>query len=86
MGRPSNDLVLLFTGFLPTPLARQGFLHALLFTRLQIEGVTLNLLDDVFLLHFALKPAQSIFEGLTLLKSDFSHLNLHPQTGPAWTG
>jgi hypothetical protein len=37
--------------------------------------VFLDFLDDVFLLHFALKPAQSIFQGLTFLDADFSHLD-----------
>jgi hypothetical protein len=85
-GGPKNLLVLFFPGFFPATLARQGFLHPFLFARFQVEGMTLHFLNDVFLLHLALKPAQSVFEGLTLLKSDFGHLNLHPQTGPAWTG
>ena len=33
----------------------------------------LDLLDDVFLLHLALKTPQSIFQGFTLLDDDFSH-------------
>ena len=34
----------------------------------------LNFLDDVFLLHFALETAQRIFQRLTFLNADFSHL------------
>lgn len=78
-------LVLLFPGFLAAALARQGFLYALLLTRLEVKGVTLDLLDDVFLLHFALETAQSILEGFALLESDFSQRTKHPQTRPNWT-
>ena len=35
----------------------------------------LDLFDDVFLLHLALETAQSIFQRLTLLNADFSHLD-----------
>lgn len=56
----TTRLVLLFPGFLPATLARQGFFHALLLARLQIKGVSLDLLDDVFLLYFALETAQCI--------------------------
>jgi hypothetical protein len=37
--------------------------------------VLLDFLDDVFLLHFALEPAQRIFQRLTFLNADFSHLD-----------
>jgi len=73
------SLVLLFASFLAAAFARQRFLDTLLFARLQVEGVTLNLLDDVFLLHFALEPAQGIFEGFTLLNSYFSQLTNTPK-------
>ena len=35
----------------------------------------LNFLDDVFLLHFAFKPTQCVFQRLTFLNADFSHLD-----------
>jgi len=38
----------------------------------------LDFLDDVFLLHLALETAQSIFQRLTLLDDDFSHLTFTP--------
>src|SRR5580692_7397887 len=60
-------LVLLFPSFLTIPLARQCSLDATLFARLQVVGVTLDFLDDVFLLYLPLKPAQSIFERLAFL-------------------
>jgi len=64
-GRP--ELLLFFTSFLPATLARQCLLNALLFAGLQIIGVALDLLDDVFLLHLPLKTAQGIFQRLTFL-------------------
>src|SRR5579871_5429711 len=54
-------------------LASQGRFHATLFTRFQIIRVTLYFLDDVLLLDFPLEAPQSILEGFTLLKSNFSH-------------
>ncbi len=83
--RPRHSLVLLFTSLFPAALARQSFFHTLFLTGFQVEGVPLHFLDDVLLLHFALKAPQCIFEGLTFLQSDFSHLAKHPQTGPVWT-
>jgi hypothetical protein len=59
---------------LAEPLARKSLLCAAFFSRLHVITVLLNLLDDVFLLHFALKTAQGIFQRLTLLNADFSHL------------
>ncbi len=41
------------------PFARQGFLGAALFARLEIEGVLLDLLDDIFLLDLTLEAAES---------------------------
>ena len=35
----------------------------------------LDFFDDVFLLHFALKTAQCIFQRLTFLNADFCHLD-----------
>jgi hypothetical protein len=50
-------LVSLFASFLAIPLACQCCLHAALFTRLQIVGVTFYFLDNVLLLYLPLKPA-----------------------------
>jgi len=48
---------------------------AALLTRLHVIAVLLNLFDDVFLLHFALEPAQCIFQRFTFLNANFSHLD-----------
>jgi hypothetical protein len=75
-------LVLLFTSFLAIPLARQRFLYAALFARLQVEGVTLHFLNNVFLLDLALKPAQRIFKRFAFLNTNLCQ-KLHLQTVPA---
>ena len=55
--RIMGQLVLLFTSLLAIPLARQSCLDATLFTGLEVVGVTLYFLDDVFLLNLTLEPA-----------------------------
>ena len=42
-------------------LASKSLLHPLLFAGFQVVGVLLDLLDDVFLLDFALEAAQCAF-------------------------
>ena len=80
MGRAAQkSLVLLFASFFPAALARQRFFHALLFAGLEVKGVPLNLLDDVFLLHFALETTQCILEGLSLLQSNFGQRTNTPK-------
>ncbi len=53
-------LVLFLTRFLASALASESGFHTLFLAGLQVEGVALDLLDNVFLLHLALKPPQSI--------------------------
>ena len=54
-------------------LPRKRFFRPALLAGFHIEAVLLDFLDDVFLLHLALKSAQGIFQGFTLLDDDFSH-------------
>ena len=69
---PIGDLVgALFARLLAAALARQCLFYALLFAGLEVKGVALDLLDDVLLLHFALKAAQRIFQRFTFLNADF---------------
>ncbi len=75
-------LVLFFPRLLATALASQGFLHSLFLAGLQVKGVALYLLDDVFLLHLALEPAQRILEGFSLLDSYFRQTNYTPKLVP----
>ena len=78
LGVAAHDLVLFFTRFLAAALTGQCFFHALLLARLQVKGVTLDLLDNVFLLHLALETPQRVFEGFTLLKSNFRQTDTPP--------
>ena len=55
--RPFAALILFFTCFLARPLASQRGLHTLFLAGLQVKGVALDLLDNVFLLHLALEAA-----------------------------
>jgi hypothetical protein len=71
-------LVLLFTSLLTIPLTRERFLHAPLFARFQVEGMTLHFLDDVFLLNLALKPAQRIFKRLAFLNANLGQRTTPP--------
>jgi hypothetical protein len=48
-----NSSILLFANLFASTLTRQCGLYAFFLAGLQIEGVALNLLDDVFLLHLA---------------------------------
>lgn len=88
-GRPGKErlfaaLILFFSCFLTGALASQRRLHALFLAGLQVKGVTLDLLDDVFLLHLALESAESILEGFTLLKPYFCQTDTPPNPS-RWT-
>ena len=58
----------------PAALSRQSLFDSFLFARLQVEGVLLNLFDDVLLLDLALEAAEGIFDRLALVQSHFSHV------------
>jgi hypothetical protein len=68
---------------LAIPLARQGFLGALLLTWLQVERVAPDFLDDVILLDFALETAQRAFQSFPILKMDLGQKNLTSLSGYA---
>src|SRR5205814_4723924 len=52
---------------------RKRFLGPALLAGFHVEAMLLDFLDDVFLLHLALKTPQGIFQRFTLLDDDFSH-------------
>ena len=54
-------------------LPRKRFLSPALFAGLHVEAMLLDLFDDVFLLHLALKTPQGIFQRFILLDKDFGH-------------
>lgn len=82
--RPFAASILFFTCFLASPLARESSLYAFLLAWLQVEGVALNLLDNVFLLYLALEAAQSVLEGFSLLQSYFCQTDTPPNPS-GWT-
>jgi hypothetical protein len=57
MERLFAALILFFSCFLSSAFASQRGLHTLFLAGLQVKGVALDLLDDVFLLHLALESA-----------------------------
>jgi hypothetical protein len=73
-------LILFLACLLAGPLASHRSLYTLTFAGLQVEGVALYLLDNVFLLHLALKAAQSILEGFSLLKAYFCQTDTPPDS------
>ena len=68
-------LVLLATLLLAQSLPRKRFFSPALLARLHVEAMLLDFLDDVFLLHFALKAAQCILKRLALLNNYFCQCN-----------
>jgi hypothetical protein len=64
------ELILLLTDFLTIALASERFFHAFLLTWFQIKRVTLDFLDDVFRLHFALEAPQCVLKGFAFLYSN----------------
>ena len=82
--RPFHALILFFTCFLASPLARESSLYAFLLAWLQVKGVAFDLLDNVFLLYLALEAAQSVLEGFPLLQSNFCQTDTPPNPS-GWT-
>ncbi len=70
---PPLNLIRFPSLLLAQSLPRKRFLGPALLAGFHIEAMLLDFLDDVFLLHLALKTPQSIFQGFTLLDDDFSH-------------
>jgi hypothetical protein len=77
-------LVLFFACFLSGALTSQRSFYTLFFAGLQVKGVPFYLLDDVFLLHLAFEAAESVLEGLSLLKPYFCQ-NYTPPDWSGWT-
>ena len=82
--RPFIALVLFLACLLASSLASQRSFYTLLLAGLQVKGVALDLLDNVFLLHLTLEATKSVLEGLTLLKSNFCQTYTPPDSS-GWT-
>lgn len=58
-------------------LACEGFFGAALFSRFQVERVTLDFFNDVFLLDLTLETTERAFERFAVLDVDFCQLKTH---------
>jgi len=54
------NLIRLFANLFSSTLSRQGLLHPAFRARLQVEGVALHFLNDVFRLNFALEATEGV--------------------------
>src|SRR5689334_23872845 len=79
-----GSLLRLAAELLAIPFPRERLLGPAFVTRFQVEGVLLDVLDDVFLLHFPLEPAESALDGFALLDFHFSHATNTPFAGGNW--
>jgi hypothetical protein len=72
----SPCLVELLVGFatllLPRTLTRERLLGAAPIAGLQVEGMLLDILDDIFLLNLPFEPAKRAFDRLAFLHFHFS--------------
>jgi hypothetical protein len=67
-----DRLVQFPTLLLPAAFPGEGLFRPALVTRLQIERVFLDILDDIFLLHLPLEAAQGALDGFAFLYFYFS--------------
>jgi len=65
---------------LTTPFPGECLFGSALVTGLQVEGMLLDVLDNVFLLYLTFEAAECTLDGLTFLDFDFSHALKHPLT------
>src|SRR5689334_5403596 len=65
----------LTAALLAVALSCQSGLDALLLTRLQVERVTLDVLDDFFLQDFALKAFERALQAFAIVNLNFSQRN-----------
>src|SRR5215467_14093552 len=82
--RANRRLILFAPLLLAQTLPRKRFLGPALLAGFHVEAVLLDLLDDVFLLHFALETPQCIFQRFILLDNNFRQFLIHPQSGSDW--
>lgn len=67
-----NTLGAELAGFLSIALPSQRLFDSFLLARFQIEGMFLQILDDILLLDLAFETAKRAFQGFTLLHYHFS--------------
>src|SRR5262245_48746542 len=74
----SQTLLGLPPPLLTVSLAGERLFRAPFVARLEIKGVLLDVLDDVFLLHLALETPQRALDRLTFLKFHLGHRHSPP--------
>ncbi len=75
MGSPTLEVASLLdlaSQFLPAPLPGKRLFCTSLVAGFEVVRMLLDVLNDVFLLHLALKPAQRAFDRLAFLHLDLS--------------
>ena len=70
---PNEPLIQIPALLLTAPLPGERLLRSTLVTRLQIERVLLDILDDIFLLNLTLETAEGALDRLAVLYFHFSH-------------
>jgi hypothetical protein len=78
-----TGLILFFSCLFTIPLARQRLFNSTALAGLQVEGVAFHFLNNVFLLHFALKTAQCILKRLAFLHANLCQMN-YTSKHPDW--
>jgi hypothetical protein len=76
----ADALLRLAPNLLAASLPGKRLLSPAFVTRFQIEGMLLDVLDDVFLLHLTLEASERTLDGLAFLDLYFSHALKHPLT------
>ena len=77
-GASGRGLFDIGTTLLAVALPSESFFGPALFTWFQVERVSLDFLDDVFLLDLSLETTQRAFERLAVLQHNFSQTNSPP--------
>ena len=79
-GKPLDSLLVFHypSNFFTASFSGQCLLDAFLLARLQVKGVFLHFLDDIFLLNLPLETPKRILYRLTVLNADFGQLNTPP--------
>jgi hypothetical protein len=77
---PFSWLVLFFTCFLAAALASERFFDSLPLAGLQVKRVTFYFLNDVLGLYLSFEPPKRVFEGFSLLKSNFRQRTTPPHS------
>src|SRR5579863_719714 len=83
-GRPDSRLLALSTLLLPRALSGERLFRTTLVPGLEVEGVFLDVLDDVFLLHFPLEAAKRAFNRLAFLNLYFCQDQTPPSRSDLW--